>query len=66
MVPDTLRGRITSIYMLEFGLGPIAIILIGILMDLTTVPIALTIVASVSLALSLVFLGTFKQVRGLE
>jgi hypothetical protein len=40
--------------------------LIGILMDLTTVPIALTIVASVSLALSLVFLGTFKQVRGLE
>ena len=66
MVPDTLRGRITSIYMLEFGLGPIAIVLIGILMDLTTVPIALTIVASVSLALSLVFLGTFKQVRGLE
>ena len=66
MVPDTLRGRITSIYMLEFGLGPIAIVLIGILMDLTTVPSALTIVASVSLALSLVFLAAFKQVRGLE
>ena len=65
MVPDTLRGRITSIYMLEFGLGPIAIVLIGILMDLTTVPGALTIVASVSLALSLVFLAAFKQVRGL-
>ena len=65
MVPDTLRGRITSIYMLEFGLGPIAIVLIGILMDLTTVPSALTIVASVGLALSILFLAAFKQVRGL-
>lgn len=65
MTPDTLRGRITSIYMLEFGLGPIAIILIGLLMDLTTVSGALTIVASVSLTLSILFLFTFRQVRGL-
>ena len=65
MTPDTLRGRITSIYMLEFGLGPIAIVLIGLLMDLTTVSGALTIVAAVSLTLSLLFLVTFRQVRGL-
>jgi len=65
MTPDTLRGRITSIYMLEFGLGPIAIVLIGLLMDLTTVSGALTIVAAVSLPVSLLFLVTFKQVRGL-
>ncbi len=65
MVPDTLRGRITSIYMLEFGLGPIAIVLIGILMDLTTVSGTLTIVASASLALSILFLAAFKQVRRL-
>ena len=66
MVPDTLRGRITSIYMLEFGLGPIAIVLIGLLMDLTTVSGALTIVASISLVLSLLFLFTFKKVRELR
>ena len=65
MVPDTLRGRITSIYMLEFGLGPIAIVLIGLLMDLTTVSTGLTIVAAVSLILSVLFFGTFRQVRGL-
>ena len=66
MVPDTLRGRVTSIYMLEFGLGPVAIFLIGLLMDLYTVSGALTIVASVSLALALFFLITFRQVRHLE
>ena len=66
MVPDTLRGRVTSIYMLEFGLGPVAIFLIGLLMDLYTVSGALTIVASVSLVLALFFLITFRQVRHLE
>jgi len=66
MVPDTLRGRVTSIYMLEFSLGPIAILLIGLLMDLFSVSGALTIVASGSLALSLFFLLTFRRVRNLE
>ena len=66
MVPDTLRGRVTSIYMLEFGLGPVAILLIGFLMDLSSVSFALTIVASVSLASALYFLLTFRQVRNLE
>lgn len=66
MVPDNLRGRVTSIYMLEFGLGPVAIFLIGLLMDLYTVSGALTIVASVSLGVALCFLITFRQVRHLE
>ena len=66
MVPDTLRGRVTSLYMLEFGLGPVAIFLIGLLMDLYSVSGALTIVASASLASSLFFLLAFRQVRNLE
>ena len=66
MVPDQLRGRVTSIYMLEFGLGPVAIFLIGLLMDLYTVSGALTIVASVSLGVALYFLIAFRQVRHLE
>ena len=66
MVPDTLRGRVTSLYMLEFGLGPVAIFFIGLLMDLYSVSGALAIVASVSLATSLLFLLAFRQVRNLE
>ena len=65
MVPDTLRGRVTSLYMLEFGLGPVAILLIGLLMDLYSVSGALTIVASASMATALYFLLTFRQVRNL-
>ena len=65
MIPDTLRGRVTSLYMLEIALGPLAILLIGLLMDLLSVSGALTIVASVSLAAALFFLLTFRQVRNL-
>jgi len=63
MIPDNLRGRVTSIYMLEFGLGPVAIFLIGLLMELYTVSGALTIVAAVGLGLSLFFFSSFQRVR---
>ena len=66
MLPDALRGRVTSIYMLEHGLGPVAIFLIGLLMDVYTVSGALTIVASVSFAVALVFLLMFHRVRQLD
>ena len=66
MVPDNLRGRVTSIYMLEFGLGPVAIFLIGLLMELYTVSGALTIVAAVGLGLSIYFYSSFQRVRGLK
>lgn len=66
MVTDTLRGRVTSIFMLEFGLSPVAIFFIGLLMDIYTVSGALTIVASAGLGLSLFFLLAFRQVRQLE
>ena len=66
MIPDNLRGRVTSIYMLEFGLGPVAIFLIGLLMELYTVSGALTIVAAVGLGLSIYFFSSFQRVRRLE
>ena len=65
MIPDTLRGRVTSIFSLEAGLVPVAIALIGLLMDMIGVAGALTIVASVALASALFFLLTFRQVRNL-
>ena len=66
LVPDTLRGRITSIYMLEHGLGPVAVFITAAFMDLFGVAATMTVVASVGLALSLYFLLFFKQVRRLE
>ena len=66
MVPDTLRGRVTSIYMLEHGLVPLAIFLLSLLMEIYTVPGALTVVAAASIGLSLYALFAFRRVRQLE
>ena len=66
MIPDALRGRVTSIYMLEFSLGPLAILLIGFLMDVYSVSGALTIVASISLTAALGLLLIFRRVRNLD
>ncbi|MCE2462572.1 MAG: MFS transporter [Dehalococcoidia bacterium] len=66
MIPDTLRGRITSIYTLMMGVSPIGISLISLFIEMYTASGALTIVSSVGLALSLCFLVSFRQVRQLE
>ncbi len=66
MVPDNLRGRVTSIYMLEHGLGPVGIFLIGLLMDIYTVSGALTLVAVLSLATAIFFLVIFRRVRVMD
>ena len=65
LVPDTLRGRITSIYMLEHGLGPVAIFVIALFMDRYTVEGVLTVVGAVSVGISIIFFFAFKRVRGL-
>ncbi len=65
LVPDTLRGRITSIYMFEHGLGPVAVFVTAVFMDLFGVAATMTVVASVGLASALYFLTFFKQVRNL-
>ena len=66
MVPDTLRGRVTSIYMLLQGLGPFSVVLMGLFMKLFSASIALTVEASVSLGLALYFLLMFRRVRQLD
>ena len=66
MVPDNLRGRVTSIYMLEHGLGPVGIFLIGLLMDIYTVRGALTLVAAISLVTAIFFLIIFRRVRQMD
>ena len=66
LVPDNLRGRITSIYMFEHGLGPIAVFVTAAFMDQFGVAGTMTVVASIGLGLSLYFMVFFKQVRRLE
>ena len=66
MAPDPLRGRVTSIYSMAQGLSPVAIFLLSLVMALTTVSGALTVLASISLVVALYFLFSFRQVRQLE
>jgi sugar phosphate permease len=66
LVPDTLRGRITSLYMLEHGLGPVAIFVIALFMDRYTVEGALTVVGAMGVGISVFFMFAFQQVRRLE
>lgn len=66
LVPDTLRGRITSIYTFEHGLGPVAILVISLFMDLYTVERTLTVLGAAGLVLALFFLFAFQKVRRLE
>ena len=66
MAPDDLRGRISSIYMLESGLGPLAIFIVSIFIELFGARGALAGVAAVSLALAIYFQIGFQQVRELK
>ena len=66
MISDTMGGRITSLYMLEQGLGPIAVVLMALFMELFSARRAMTVEASVSLGLALYFLLMFRQVRQLD
>ena len=65
MIPDNLRGRVTSIYTLVMGLSALGIFLIGLFIELLGASRALTMVAAVSLAVAVYFLVFYKQVRQL-
>ena len=66
MVPDALRGRVMSIYMLDNGLTPLATMAISYLIHIWSPSGAYTVIALVSLALALLQLGFFRRVRELD
>ncbi len=66
MVPDTLRGRVTSIYQFDNGLTPLAILIIGALVKLTDAVFVLTLLASTGLAIAVSLLVCARQVRELK
>ena len=66
IVPDALRGRVMSIYMLDNGLTPLATMAISYLIHIWSPSGAYTMIAAISLALALLQLVLFRRVRLLE
>ena len=66
VVPDDLRGRVMSIYMLDHGISPLATLLIGIFISLWNPSGAFTVIAALALAVSLLMTLAFRSTRELE
>lgn len=66
LVPDDLRGRVTSVYQFDHGFTPLAVLLISLMVQFTDVVLTLTVISSLSLAIALGFLVSARQVRALE
>ena len=65
IVPDALRGRVMSIYMLDNGLTPLATMAISFLIHVWSPAGAYTVLASVSLVFALLQLAFFRRIREL-
>lgn len=66
LVPDELRGRVTSFQRYGQGFVVISSLLIGWLVGATSVPFALTTMGVIGLSFSLVFLVTAHRIRLLK
>ena len=65
-VPDELRGRVMSIYMLDNGIMPVATLVLGLLIHNWSPSAAFTLFGSLALAATLIMALGFKQVRRLD
>ena len=65
LVPDALRGRVTSLELYSQGFLILTSLLIGWFLDLTTVTIAIMAVGGGGLALATLATATFQRVRQL-
>lgn len=66
IVPDALRGRVMSIYLLDHGLIPLATLLISLLIHVWNPADAFTVIAGVALFLAILQALTFRRARQLE
>ena len=66
ITPDALRGRVMSIYFLDNGFTPLATLLISVLVHFWTPTGAFTVIGAVCVALAVLQLVFFRQVRQLE
>ncbi len=66
MVPDNLRGRVSSVWHYEQGLIPLFSLFIGLVAVWVGISWSLTCFGAGALALSLYFLARFKDLRALD
>lgn len=66
LVPDELRGRVTSVYQLDHGLIPLAVFVISLVVQLTDVAMTLTVLAGGSLVISIASMFFAQQIRRLD
>ncbi|MDA0734928.1 MAG: MFS transporter [Chloroflexi bacterium] len=66
LVPDELRGRVTSVYQLDHGLIPLAVFVISLVVQFTDVALTLSVLAGGSLVIAVGFMIFAKQVRTLD
>jgi MFS family permease len=66
IVPDNMRGRVTSIYQLEHGLTPLATLLISLLVHFWNPSDAFTLIGGIAFCVAVVLALTFRQSRRLE
>ncbi|NQW23618.1 MAG: MFS transporter [SAR202 cluster bacterium] len=66
IVPDAIRGRVMSIYMLDNGITPLSTMVISFFIYIWSPTGTYTVLASISLVLALMQFAFFKRVRQLE
>lgn len=66
VVPDELRGRITSWREIAFGLGPAASIIFGAIAQHTGAPLSLGILGGICLVVSLILIAFLPRIRRIE
>ncbi len=66
IVPDTLRGRVSSVWHYEQGLIPLFAGIIGVMAEGIGIAAAMAWVGGIALALGLFFLLRFKEIRSLD
>jgi MFS family permease len=66
VVPDALRGRVSSVWHYESGLVPIFAALIGVVAEFRDIAFAMTLAGAIAVGLSLWFMARFKDIRALD
>ncbi|MSQ13558.1 MAG: MFS transporter [Dehalococcoidia bacterium] len=65
-VPDHMRGRIISLFMLTMGLMPLASMVVGTLSDLFSAPVVVTAVSSIAAGLTVAIFLLSPRIRNLR
>jgi len=66
VVPDSLRGRVSSVWQYLDGLIPMWVFLIGLLAELTGIRLALMATGALALGFSISYMLRFKDIRALD